>query len=211
MGPLMGTPFRPDAPWAAGWGPLTNPAFPLTRAPRLPGVSSLWTPEGERPIRRGSSTPPPSGPGPAAAGPDGGSRPDGGAGPGPDEGGLSEQEQAALTAQMEEVRRQLLQTPAAVVVANHAYGLFELAAIHLSEQPPHLEEARLAVDGLGVLVEGLAGRLGEAEQPLKDALAQIRLAFVQISGAADAGTGGSGSTGGSGGSGGTEGSAGTDG
>lgn len=88
---------------------------------------------------------------------------------------------------MEEVRRQLLQTPASIVVANHAYGLFELAAIHLSEQPPSLEEARLAVDGLGALVEGLAGRLGDAEQPLTDALAQIRLAFVQISGAAGAG------------------------
>ena len=85
---------------------------------------------------------------------------------------------------MEQVRRQLLQTPAAVVVANHAYGLFELAAIHLSEQPPNLEEGRLAVDGLGALVEGLGGRLGEAEEPLRDALAQIRLAFVQISGAA---------------------------
>ncbi len=85
--------------------------------------------------------------------------------------------------QMDEVRRQLLATPAALVVANHAYGLFELAAIHLSEQPPKLDEARLAVDSLGALVEGLTGRLGEAEQPLADALAQIRLAFVQISGA----------------------------
>jgi hypothetical protein len=90
---------------------------------------------------------------------------------------------------MEQVRRQLLQTPAAVVVANHAYGLFELAAIHLSEQPPNLDEARLAVDGLGTLVEGLGSRLGEAEEPLRDALAQIRLAFVQISGAAAAGAG----------------------
>ena len=52
-----------------------------------------------------------------------------------------------------------MSTPAEVVVANHAYGLFELAAIHLSQQPPNLEEARLAVD----------------------ALAQIRLTYVQIS------------------------------
>ena len=34
---------------------------------------------------------------------------------------------------------------------------------------------------MAALVEGLAGRLGEAEPSLHDALAQIRLAFVQIS------------------------------
>jgi hypothetical protein len=68
-----------------------------------------------------------------------------------------------------------------VVVANHAYGLFELAAIHLSQQPPNLDQARLAVDALGAIVGGLVGRLGEAEPSLLDALAQIRLTFVQIS------------------------------
>jgi hypothetical protein len=83
----------------------------------------------------------------------------------------------------------------AVVVANHAYGLFELAAIHLSEQPPRLDDAALAVDALGAVVEGLEGRLGEAEPSLRDALSQIRLAFVQIKGAAVAGDGGGGTTG----------------
>lgn len=91
---------------------------------------------------------------------------------------------------MEELRRQLLATPAAVVIANHAYGLFELAAIHLSEQPPHLDDARLAVDALGALVGALGERLGEAGSALHDALAQIRLAFVQISGNATAANGG---------------------
>jgi hypothetical protein len=33
---------------------------------------------------------------------------------------------------------------------------------------------------LGAIVEGLGPRLGEHEQPLRDALAQIRLAFVQV-------------------------------
>jgi len=68
-----------------------------------------------------------------------------------------------------------------VVIANHAYGLFELAALHLSARPPNLEEARLAVDALGAMVEGLEGRLGEVAAPLTQALAQIRLAYVQIS------------------------------
>ena len=46
---------------------------------------------------------------------------------------------------------------------------------------PNLEEARLAIDALGALVEGLENRLGEHEATLKDALHQIRMAFVQVS------------------------------
>ena len=53
-------------------------------------------------------------------------------------------------------------------IANHAIGLFQLAALHLSQRPPNLEEAPLAIDAMGALVEGLAGRLGEDEAPLKD-------------------------------------------
>jgi hypothetical protein len=74
-----------------------------------------------------------------------------------------------------------------VVVANHAYGLFELAALHLSATPPRLDEARLAVDALGGLVDAVADRLGDARESLVDALAQIRLAYVQIAGAHQAG------------------------
>lgn len=92
-----------------------------------------------------------------------------------------------MAARLEELRRQLVDTPAEVVVANHVYGLFELAAIHLSQDPPRHEEARLAVDAMGALVEGLQGRLGEAEASLRDALAQIRLAYVQIGAKAEPG------------------------
>jgi hypothetical protein len=87
-----------------------------------------------------------------------------------------------MTARLEELRHQLVSTPAEVVVANHAYGLFELAAIHLSQKPPRLDDARLAVDAMAGMLESLAGRLGEPEHSLHDALSQIRLAFVQISG-----------------------------
>jgi hypothetical protein len=93
---------------------------------------------------------------------------------------MSADEEEALAAHLEELRGQLLSTPPEVVVANHAYGLFELAALHLSSLPPGFDQARLAIDALGALVEGLAGRLGQAEQSLVDALAQIRLAYVQI-------------------------------
>jgi hypothetical protein len=81
---------------------------------------------------------------------------------------------------MEALRQQLAETPAELVIANHGFGLFELAALHLSLQPPQLEEARLAIDALGALVEGMEGRLGEQETTLREGLAQLRLAFVQI-------------------------------
>jgi hypothetical protein len=94
---------------------------------------------------------------------------------------LSPEERDELAARLDELRSQLVSTPAEVVVANHAYGLFELAATHLSQQPPNLDQARLAVDALGAIVGALAGRLGDAEPSLNDALAQIRLTYVQIS------------------------------
>jgi len=129
------------------------------------------------------STPPPS---PAATAPSGGGPPPRGGPEGPDDlDDLSPDERQALAGRLEELRRQLAETPAEVVVANHAYGLFELAAIHLSQQPPSLEQARLAVDALGALLLGLAGRLGEAEAALNDALAQIRVTYVKISQSAD--------------------------
>ena len=85
------------------------------------------------------------------------------------------------------MRADLANSPVEVVVANHCYGLFELAAVYLSHQPPLLSQARVAIDALGSLVTGLEGRLGEAEGPLKDGLSQLRLAFVQIDGAQRAG------------------------
>jgi hypothetical protein len=140
-------------------------------------VSSLWTPEGEHRVRPAGDEPAaPGSPGPP-------SRPDD---TDIDLDDLDPEEQAELAGRLDELRRQLLGTPAEIVVANHAYGLFELAAIHLSQQPPQRDEARLAVDAMSALVEGLAGRLGDAERSLNDALAQIRLAFIQISEASTA-------------------------
>ena len=83
-------------------------------------------------------------------------------------------------AELAELQRQLARTPAEIVVANHAFGLFELAALHLSREQPDFPAARLAIDAMAAIVEGLAGRLGEAESDLTTGLAQIRLAFVQV-------------------------------
>lgn len=140
-------------------------------------MSSLWTPGGERPVGG------PEGAGPSAAPPGGGL-------PGPE--GPAPETEEEIEARMNELRGQLADTPAALVVANHCFGLFELAALHLSLQPPQLEEAQVAIDALGAVVEGLAGRLGDEEEHLKEGLTQLRLAFVQMR-AAVAGSGPAGS------------------
>lgn len=135
-------------------------------------MSSLWTPGGEHPVEREGGPPRTAPPAP-------GSRPEGAAsrpGPAP----------AHSAPDMEDLQRQLLAAPPEIVVANHAFGLFELAALHLSQEVPDFVAARLAIDAMGALVEGLAGRLGEPEADLVEGLAQIRLAFVQVSGARQA-------------------------
>jgi hypothetical protein len=90
-----------------------------------------------------------------------------------------EQAEAALA----DARARLAEIPAEVVVVNHAMGFYELAAINLSAAPPRLHEAALAIDALGCLIEGLGPRLGDDYAVLAEALANIRLAFVQIKGA----------------------------
>ena len=136
-------------------------------------MSSLWTPGGEHPVgdRRD-----PEGSG------GGRSRP--GRAPDDVEDDLSEDaedvDEAALRAQIDEAHARVAEVPAEVVVINHAMGLYELAAIHLSAAPPDLTAAALAIDAFASLVEGLGDRLGPDVATLRDALAQIRMAFVQI-------------------------------
>lgn len=85
-----------------------------------------------------------------------------------------------MRAEMNRLRDELARTPAEVVVANHAFGLFELAALHLSLQPPQLPQSRLAIDALAALVDTLGDRLGDALPQLSDGLSQLRMAYVQI-------------------------------
>ena len=157
-------------------------------------MSTLWTPSGEHPVPRPGSEGPDAdqptgpetrggGPGDQATGtsplPAGGRR---GAGS-PAEGGgrrPSPEEVRQAQEEMEAVRQELLQAPVELVISNTAMSLWELAALHLSERPPHLPEAQLAIDALSALVEGLTGRLGDPERTLRDGLAEIRMAFVQI-------------------------------
>ena len=122
-------------------------------------MSTLWTPGGEHEPEEPRRTAPPA---------------DAGAG-GPDD--------EAAREQLRQLREQLAETPVADIVANHAIGLWELALLHLSAEEgaaPDLDEARLAIDGVAALVEGLGDRLGRHQEPLREALAQLRLAFVDI-------------------------------
>ncbi len=130
-------------------------------------MSSLWTPGGEHPVEPDAATTPP---------------------PAPDEvdplAGLSPEERAeaeAMAVEMAAARQRVLEAPADMVVANHVMGLYELAAIHLSEPEGDLDAARLAIDAMRALVENLENRLGEAEPTLRDALAQLQMAYVQVS------------------------------
>ncbi len=110
-------------------------------------MSSLWTPDGERPI---PSTP--------------------------------EQEDDDDLAAAQYLA-ELQNTPAAPIIGNHAIQLFELARVYLTAQPARLDDAQLTIDAMAAIVEGVGGRLGEDEDVLKDGLAQMRMAFVQIKGA----------------------------
>jgi hypothetical protein len=87
---------------------------------------------------------------------------------------------------IQEARQRLAEVPADVVVTNHVMGLYELAAIHLSSPIPDLKSAALAIDAVACLVDGLGDRIGESAPTMRDALANIRMAFVQIKAATTA-------------------------
>ena len=152
----------------ARWRPRSwEPRFRVVKDLYSTSMSSLWTPSGEhfpKKDREEGGTPPPSG-------------------PPRDTSGVAEPTPEEAQAAVDAMRAQLASTPAEVVVANHCYGLFELAAVYLSQEPPMLFQARLAIDGLGYLLDGLRGRLGEAEPSLLESLSQLRLAFVRLEGA----------------------------
>ena len=67
-----------------------------------------------------------------------------------------------------------------MVIANHAMGIYELAAIHLTAPSPKLGEVVLAIDALSALVDGLEGRLGEPEPTLREALTQLKAAYLDV-------------------------------
>ena len=149
-------------------------------------MSSLWTPGGEHNVPRD--------PEPAVGAPTGlepemedaiaASLPDGITLDDLSPEQLAQAEEAIR--EMAAVREQVLSAPAGDVIANHAMGLFELGALHLSQQTPNFAEAGLAIDAMAALVDGLGDRLGEAVPTLQEGLQQLRMTFVQLKQQADA-------------------------
>jgi hypothetical protein len=122
---------------------------------------SLWTPSGEHPVER------PGRPAPDATS--------------PPQDAPTASPASGPTSLVDSARRQLLDAPAGSVVGQQALQFYELAALHLSQPEPKLDDARVAIDAFAAVVTGLGSRLGDAEQPLRQALNQIQLAFVEAS------------------------------
>jgi len=142
---------------------------------------SLWTPGGEVPVERGGGS----------SGQTGGTTDSGVAGRvgGPDLDSLDPEERAqaeAMIAQMADVQRQILSAPAAQFVTNHVVGFYELAAIHLGQPQPDLEEARLAIDAMAAVLDAVGPRLGDDLAPLRQGLDQLQMAFVELKTRGDA-------------------------
>lgn len=84
----------------------------------------------------------------------------------------------------EEVRRlraRLLDAGARPVVANHLYGLFELATVFLAADPPRLADASIAIDAMAGLLNATEAHLGDEVTELREGLRQLQLAYVQVS------------------------------
>lgn len=142
-------------------------------------MSSLWTPYGEQPVEPDR---------PGGGGPDPASGP-GGPG-GPPDGPYDELPEDIDPEQMREMLARLAATPVELIVAQFAVQLQELGVLHMSiagERGESLEQAALAIDALGALVEGLGPRLAPNDEPLRQVLQQLRLAFVEVSNGPPAG------------------------
>ena len=139
---------------------------------------SLWTPDGERPVAR---TPQPD----HAASPATGSPElrEALSEAGIDFDSLSPDQQAEaaqMLAEMARVRQEMLSVPAADIVANHLMGIYELAAIHLGENPPNFAEATVAIEALRAVLDRMGSAFGENEAVLTQALTQLQMTFVKL-------------------------------
>jgi len=147
--------------------------FPqISSKAEVTSVSGLWTPSGEH-------VPEPE-PGSAT----------GSGAPGDDlledgfEDGFDDEElDPEVAEELRRVRAEIAATPVEDLVARHAVGLWELAVLHLSpdeDRPLRLDQAAIAIDAMGGIVDTLGDRLGAHASALRDALGQHRLAFVDV-------------------------------
>jgi hypothetical protein len=95
-------------------------------------------------------------------------------------------EQDLTPEQLEQLREQLASVAAGDVVAEAAMSLIALAYVRLGIPPDQharfrdLDAARLLVDALGGMLAATEGRLGAPEPSLREALANLRMAFADV-------------------------------
>lgn len=80
-------------------------------------------------------------------------------------------------AEAQQLAREIAERPSEDWVLNVAITLANVAGAKLDLGVP--EDARLAIDSLEALVRGVGNRLGDAEAPLRQTLAQLQLAYAQ--------------------------------
>jgi hypothetical protein len=95
-------------------------------------------------------------------------------------------EQDLTPDQLEQLREQLASVSAGDVVAEAALSLIALAYVRLGIPPEQherfrdLDAARLLVDALGGMLAATEGRLGAPEPSLREALANLRMAYADV-------------------------------
>jgi hypothetical protein len=93
--------------------------------------------------------------------------------PNPEQDLWTPEQEAEAMRVVEEIAR----VPAADWIADSAVRLANVAGVKLDRG--ELADAQLAIDALAALVAQIGARLGEAEAPLRQTLAQLQLAFAQ--------------------------------
>jgi hypothetical protein len=80
-------------------------------------------------------------------------------------------------AEMQRLAQEIAQRPSLDWVVNTALTLVNVAGtkIEMGQVP----DAQLAIDALAGMLQSAGGRLGSAEQPLRQALAELQLSFAQ--------------------------------
>jgi hypothetical protein len=87
---------------------------------------------------------------------------------------------------LEEMREQLASVSAGDVIVEASLSLVALAYVRLGVPPEEheryrdLEAARLLIDALGGMLAAVEGRVGAAEPGLRDALARLRMTYVEV-------------------------------
>lgn len=73
----------------------------------------------------------------------------------------------------------LRSTPVEMILGNHLFVLFQVAALRLGETPPNLDAAQLVIDTVAAMISAAGERLGEHAELYRSALAEVQQAYVR--------------------------------